>query len=376
MGRIMRLNAALFVPLLTNILCFCIMQPVAGNEKENVKMGDKTVKTIADIAELAGVSKSTVSRALNDSPLIGDETKTRIRKIAEEHLFQINNTARCLSMQQSRTIAFVSHAYHYKECCYSLSDLFILEIIGAISTTLMSSDYDLLMAHVDPFDTGWPHRYLDSGKADGLILMTSTRKQFHIKSLLEMKAPFIIWGYPLEGYNYCSVVGDNYSGGEIAAKHLIRSGRKKIAFIGGPAVEVEVQKRYQGYEKALNDAGMAIDPALVTYGEFSGDSGADRMKQLLEQAPDLDAVFACSDLMAASAINVLKESGRTVPGDVAVIGYDNLSIGNYSSPRLTTVSQNIPVVGKLLAKNLLEYLQSGVVSNVIIPAELVVRESA
>ena len=180
-------------------------------------MGDKSVKTIADIAQLAGVSKSTVSRALNDSPLIGQDTKVRIRKIADDHFFQINNVARCLSMQQSRTIGFVSHAYHYKDSSYSVTDLFLLEIIGAISSTLANNDYDLLMAHVDPFDTEWPHRYLDNCKVDGMILMTSTRKQYHIKTLLEMKAPFIVWGYPPTEYSYCSVMGDNAAGGRVAA---------------------------------------------------------------------------------------------------------------------------------------------------------------
>ncbi len=339
-------------------------------------MGDKSVKTIADIAHLAGVSKSTVSRALNDSPLIGQDTKIRIRKIADEHFFQINNVARCLSMQQSRTIGFVSHAYHYKDSSYSVTDLFLLEIMGAISSTLANNDYDLLMAHVDPFDAEWPHRYLDNGKVDGMILMTSTRKQYHIKTLLEMKAPFIVWGYPPTGYSYCSVMGDNVAGGRVAAEYLVQSGRKKIAFIGGPNVEVEAQKRYEGYESTLNDAGVPVEGKLVTFGEFSSASGEERMKSILEQVPDVDAVFASSDLMAIAAINVLKEQGRTVPDDVAVIGYDNLSIGNYSSPKLTTVSQNIPMVGRLLAKNLIEYLQSGVVSNVTVPAELVIRESA
>ncbi|MCE1254821.1 MAG: substrate-binding domain-containing protein, partial [Anaerolineae bacterium] len=190
------------------------------------------------------------------------------------------------------------------------------------------------------------------------------------------KAPFIIWGYAQAGQSYCSVVGDNLSGGRIAAEYLIRNGRKKIAFIGGPSVELEAQKRYEGYESALIAAGIEIRPELVTFGEFSSVSGEERMKKLLEVEPNLDAVFASSDLMGMAAINILKQNGRSVPGDVAVIGYDNLSVGNYSSPKLTTVSQNIPMLGRLLAKNLMEYLQSGVVSNVVVPAELVIRESA
>src|SRR5919109_544413 len=146
-------------------------------------MSTKSVRTIADIARLAGVSKSTVSRALNDSPLIGEETKAKIRSLAREHNFQINAPARRLSLKQSRTIAFVTHAYH-KE--FSVADLFGLEILGGISSGLASQGYDLLVIHVDPHDTNWVHQYLDTGRVDGFILMTATRKQAHVKALLEM----------------------------------------------------------------------------------------------------------------------------------------------------------------------------------------------
>ena len=195
-------------------------------------MSKKTVRTIADIARLAGVSKSTVSRALNDSPLIGDETKARIQNLARQYDFQVNAPARQLSLKQSQTIAFVTHAYH-KE--FSVADLFGLEIMGGISSGLHASGYDMLVIHVDPRDTKWVHQYLDTGRVDGFILMTSTRKQHHIKTLLELGAPFIIWGIPLANQSYPSVTGDNFNGGKLAAGHLIRSRRKRIAFLGWPA---------------------------------------------------------------------------------------------------------------------------------------------
>ena len=335
-------------------------------------MSKELVKTIADIARLAGVSKSTVSRALNDSPLIGDETKERIRAIAREHAFQINVPARQLSLKQSRTIAFVTHAYH-KE--FSVADLFGLEIMGGISSGLHANGYDMLVIHVDPRDTQWAHQYLDTGRVDGFILMTSTRKQHHIKTLIEMGAPFIVWGIPQPNQSYPSVTGDNINGGKLATEHLIEAGRKRIAFLGGPAEELEVQQRYQGYESAHSKAGKSIDPALIAYGDFSNTSGAEAMKKLLEQAPTLDAVFVNSDLMAIAAMDVIRANERSVPEDVAVVGYDDLSIAEHSNPPLTTIRQNIPIAGKLLAQNLIQYLQTGLVTNVTIPVELVVRKS-
>jgi DNA-binding LacI/PurR family transcriptional regulator len=336
-------------------------------------MSNKSVRTIADIARLAGVSKSTVSRALSDSPLIGEETKAKIRSLAREHNFQINAPARRLSMRQSRTIAFVTHAYHKD---FSVADLFGLEIMGGISAGLAIREYDLLVIHVDPNDTKWAHQYYDTGRVDGFILMTATRKQTHVKALLELGAPFIIWGIPQPKQKYCSVTGDNLTGGRLATEHLLSLGRQKIGFIGGPSYELEVQHRLAGYEDALNEAGREIDQALIEYGDFSNTSGAEAVKRLLTKTPEVDAVFVNSDLMAIAAMDAIREEGRRVPEDIAVIGYDDLSISEHSNPPLTTIRQNIPLAGKLLAHNLIEFLQTGMVTNVSIPVELVVRKSA
>ncbi len=336
-------------------------------------MKKKSVQTIADIARLAKVSKSTVSRALNDSPLIGEETRARIRAIARQNNFQINVPARQLSMQQSRTIAFVTYAYHKD---FSWADLFGLEIMGGVAKGLNESGYDMLIIHMDPRDTNWAHKYLDTGRVDGFILMTATCEPSHIHALLDIGAPFIIWGNTLPGLSYCSIMGDNTAGGRLGAEHLIRSGRKRIAFLGGPSDDLEVQQRFAGFKSALVEADMKMDPALVAYGDFSDTSGAAAMLKLLGQAPDLDAVFVNSDLMAIAAMDALREQGRRVPEDVAVVGYDDLSIAEHSNPPLTTIRQNIPLAGKMLAQNLVQYLETNVVTNVSIPVELVMRKSA
>jgi DNA-binding LacI/PurR family transcriptional regulator len=336
-------------------------------------MSSRTVRTIADIARLAGVSKSTVSRALNDSPLIGEETKVRIRALARQHNFQINAPARRLSMKQSRTIAFVTHAYHKD---FSVADLFGLEIMGGISAGLASREYDMLVIHVDPHDTKWAHQYFDTGRVDGFILMTSTHKQTHVKALLELGAPFIIWGIPQPRHKYCSVTSDNFNGGRYATDHLLSIKRTRIGFIGGPADDLEVMHRQAGFESALKEAGREVDPTLLDYGDFSNTSGGEAMQRLLDKIPDIDAVFVNSDLMAIAAMDVIRENGRRVPEDIAVVGYDDLSIAEHSNPPLTTIRQNISFAGKLLAQNLIDYLQTGMVTNVSIPVELVVRKSA
>jgi len=338
-------------------------------------MSEKSVKTIADIADICCVSKSTVSRALNDSPQISDETKERIRAVAKQNRFQINIPARRLSLQRSHTIGFVVHA-HDPEDLSPMRDLFSMEILGAISSTLSTYHYDLLVASVDPRDPDWPCQYVDTGRVDGFILLTAARKQSQVKAMLGVGVPFIVWGVPLSNLSYCSVINDNFDGGKKATEYLLKKGKSRIAFIGGPADEFEAQQRYNGYAAALQAGGKEVDPAQVTYGEWTNESGAAQAERLLEAAPDLDGIFANSDLMAIGAINFLQSKGRSVPQDVAVVGYDDVSLARLNNPPLTTISQNIPLVGKLLGQNLIQNIETGLVSNVTVPAELVIRESA
>ena len=336
-------------------------------------MGSKTVKTIEDIARLANVSKSTVSRALSDSPLINKETRERIQAIACEHDFCINTPARNLSMRQSNTIAFVTHA-HFDGS--PVQDLFGLEIMGSIGSELHALGYDMLVIHIHPHDDKWAHQYLNSGRVDGFILMKTLRKPSYFSALVETGAPFIIWGIPGPDLNCCSVTGDNATGGQLATEHLIRSGRKKIAFLGGPGYDLEAEQRQKGYENALKAAGRIPEPGLQISGDYSHDSGLSGMQQLLEAAPDLDAVFVTGDLMAIGAIDAIQQSGRRVPEDVAVVGYDDLTIAAYNNLPLTTIRQNVGMSGKLLAQNLVQFIKTGIITHVTIPVELVVRKSA
>jgi DNA-binding LacI/PurR family transcriptional regulator len=336
-------------------------------------MASTSVHTIADIADIAGVSKSTVSRALNDSPLISAETKERIRAIAREHHFQMNDPARRLSLRQSHVVALATYEY---KAGFSVPDAFMLEIMSGISVGLHAKGYDLLVIQVSPKDTEWVRQYLESGRVDGFVLMQATCTQRHIDELAERGAPFIIWGAPQGTRGYCSVGGDSFAGGKTATEHLLRTGRSRIAFLGGHTGAVEVEDRYRGYESALREAGTAVDPALVVHSEHWEASAGAAMRTLLEQGADLDAVFANSDLMAIAAIDELRTHGRRVPDDVAVVGYDDISIARHSDPPLTTIRQNGPLAGRLLAENLVQYLQTGAVTNVSLPAELVVRKSA
>src|SRR3954453_7444892 len=150
-------------------------------------------QTLADIARLAGVSKSTVSRALNDSALIGEETKQRIRSIAEEHGFERNDTARRLSLGQSHVVALVTYDFNTE-----VAGPFVLEIMSGVAAGLHANGYDLLLIQVAPDDTSWVRRYLDSGRVDGFVLLAGCCSDRHIHALEAHGAPFITWGIPSE----------------------------------------------------------------------------------------------------------------------------------------------------------------------------------
>ena len=336
-------------------------------------MKTEPVRTISDIARLAGVSKSTVSRALNDSPLIGEETKERVRALAKEHKFVMNASAQRLSLKQSHVIGLMTHA-HTSD--WSTSDIFMLEVMSGISSGLRASGYDLLLIHADKDDESWADAYLGTGRVDGFIVLSASCTPRQVENLVQLKAPFIMWGRSADSRRQCTVTGDSFAGGKLAAGHLLRIGRKRIAFLGGPATELEVADRFAGYQEALSEAGLEVDPALVAYGDYTAQSGHAVMRGLLARNPDLDAVFVNSDLMAIGAMDAVREQGRVVPDDVAVVGYDDVSMARFSNPPLTTIRQNAPLAGRLLAENLVQFVQKGLVTNVTIPAELVVRRSA
>jgi DNA-binding LacI/PurR family transcriptional regulator len=336
----------------------------------------ETVQTIADIARMAGVSKSTVSRALDDSPLIGAETKERIRAIARDHNFQRNAPARNLSLRQSHAIALATQP-HKGAGDGAVPDAFMLELMSGVTAALHQSDYDLLVVSFDHGDVEWSRRYYEGGRADGFIVLTAMCSPAQLGRLVETKTPFVAWGEAPSDHRYCTVSGDSVAGGRVATEHLLETGRRRIGFLGGPGKASEVAQRRAGYEAALREAGLPVDPGLAVAMPWhpAERSGAEGIGLLLEAAPDLDAVFAVSDAMALAAMDALRDAGRRVPEDVAVVGYDDIAVARHANPPLTTIRQNGPLAGRLLAQNLLEYLRSGVVTNVTIPADLVVRSS-
>ncbi|MFT7586574.1 MAG: DNA-binding LacI/PurR family transcriptional regulator [Cellvibrionaceae bacterium] len=351
-------------------------QFILNNSKKTTEK--KTSKTMADIARMAGVSASTASRALRNSPLISQQTIDRVKSVAKEHGYRPHLGARNFRLKKSNIIVLVL-PFNYADADV-LGNPYIFKIIGTIGSTLREHGYDLLLSQMDRISEQIDDRYIHSGIADGAIIIgRGDNDPQKIASLVGTGVPFVVLGPELANQTYCSVGIDNLSSASQAVKHLAKLGRKRIAIVSDNREDPlsEPYMRYQGYLKALKDLSIVFDKNLVATSTDSGKSGYSAVQQLLKAAPDFDAVFvATSDIVAISVIQALRNSGKRIPKDVAVVGFDNIDLCDFISPSLTSISQNLQDgIAQHLVEKLLDQINGKEVSSVMMSGSLVIRRS-
>ena len=327
---------------------------------------------MADIARLAGVSTATVSRALSDSTLVNGETRARVLELARSLNYSINIGAQNLRLKQSRTVGVVV-PYETGERQH-LSDPFFLSLLGSLVDALTDQGFDMLLSRVDVKQLDAAAQPFDSGRAIGIILIGHWRNHEQLNALAARHVPIVVWGAQLPQQLYCTIGGDNVAGGMLATEHLIAQGRKRIAFFGDVSLP-EVAQRQAGYCKALARHGIDVDPQLQVSVSFLPHSGGEAVQELARRAVFYDAIFACSDLLAMTAINSLRERGLRIPDDVAVVGYDDIELSVYFHPSLTTVRQPVAAAGRALVASLLALIEGQSTASRQLPAELAVRSS-
>lgn len=340
-----------------------------GGEKLRVA---EPVKRLEDLARLAGVSTATVSRALNDSDLISPETKRRVWELARRHAYPVRRPAPTTSGRTAKTIALVIPAPLGREA--RLSDPFYLELVGGIGDAARDRGCDFLVSHAAPADADALGDVLDSNRADGVIFLGQSRLHDAFNALADRHNRFVVWGAELPDQHYCSVGSDNLRGGARATAHLVRLGRRRIAFLGDTDAP-ELQQRLQGYRDALAEAGLTYDERLVQPAHFDIESAAEAVDLLSARGVTFDGLVAASDMIALGAIRALIQRGRSVPQDVSVVGYDDVAIARYNHPALTTVRQDVTKGGVLLVAKLMTLVNGGRAVGERLPTELVVRES-
>lgn len=328
--------------------------------------------TMAELARLAEVDVSTVSRALNDSPLVKPHTKAAILDIADKVGYTVNVAARNLRRQSSETIGIVIPLSPGSE--QTISDPFFLEMVGSVSHAASKHGYDLIVSVPQDEMTIAEKRLLRSGRADGLIVIGQAGRAERLKAMSASNSNIVVWGGAHGQHDYTLVGSDNVKGGNLAATHLLSCGRESVLFLGDVSLP-EVALRYEGYVKAHNDRGVSYDPDFVIKLNFGGQSAFDAVIAFIDSGHVFDAIFAASDVLAMAAIHALQSRGLSVPKDVSIVGYDNIGQAQLSTPPLTTINQNIGQGGAIMVDLLLAKIVGKKVKSRFTDTELVIRQS-
>jgi DNA-binding LacI/PurR family transcriptional regulator len=338
-------------------------------------MQDKA--TSFDIAQLAGVSQPTVSRALRGSTTVSEATRKRIEAIARQLNYKVDKNATNLRSGHSNTLALL--LFEDPTPDDSLINPFFLSMLGSITRTCASRGYDLLISF-QQLSGDWHVDYEDSRKADGLILLGYGDYNVYaprMAQLVEQGTHFVRWGSVRADGPEVVVGCDNVQGGRDVTAHLIEQGRKRIAFIGTATdATPEFLDRHMGYARALEAAGLVRSLTLHVDALSSESDGHDAATRLMARSESFDAIVCASDLIALGAMRALQEAGLRIPRDVALTGFDDILSAGLANPPLTTVTQQPGEAGAMLVDTLLKLVRKEPAESRMIPARVVVRRSS
>jgi DNA-binding LacI/PurR family transcriptional regulator len=329
--------------------------------------------TLEEVAALAGVGRGTVSRVINGSPKVSPAARQAVEAAIEQLGYVPNRAARTLVTRRTDTVALVISESEER----LFEEPYFAGIMRGISSALSDTGLQLLLALAQsPAEHTRLERYLTGQHVDGVLLI-SLHGDDPLPAALEAQGvPTVLGGRPPGTPTTAAYVdADNRSGARQAVDYLLAQGRRRIATVAGPQDMGVGLDRLAGYREALSSAGL---PELVAYGDFSEASGVAATQELLEKDPDLDAVFAADDPMAVGAMRVLKEYGRRVPDDVAVIGFDDSVSAKHSDPPLTSVHQPTEAMGREMTRLLISRIRGENTGEheVVLATNLVIRESA
>ena len=336
-------------------------------------MGSATpsVRSISDLARMAGVSVSTVSRALTGKGTLNQTTRDRIRAIADESGFRLNVAAQNLRLGRTGAIGVLFPLGH--ERSQGLSDPFFSTMLGHLANALTDRGYDLLLSRVLPQGDDWLEDYVRSGRTDGIIMIGQSDQGPVLNRTAAHYQPMVVWGAYSPDNRYTTVGSDNFAGGALAARHLLQRGCRNLAWFGH-ADAPEFAARQAGFLSVLPDdirKSCVLVPIHIT------PEGSRANAQAFFAAGNRpDGVFAASDVGAISVIAAANDAGLSVPQDMAVIGFDDIVLAQLTQPSLTTVRQDIESAARMLVDLLLRRIGGADTQSVQFAPQLVVRESA
>lgn len=330
-----------------------------------------TISSLADLARAAGTSVSTASRALSGHSSVNEKTRARIRTLADAHGFQPNQLARNLRLQRTQSIGLVLPLGH--ETGQHLSDPFFLSLLGHLADGLTERGYDLMLSRIIPHDGDWLDRLVDSGRIDGLILIGQSDQGAVIDRVAARYAPIVVWGADLPGQRYLTVGSDNRLGGQRATQHLIDIGRRRLLYLGNTSAP-EFAERLAGFQAAVDGAGSDVTGTTLDL-HMTPDAAYAAIAEHLAHNAAPDAIFAASDVVAMSALRALREQGLRVPQDVAVVGYDDVTLAAHTTPALTTIHQDLMTGAATLIDILFRRIAGEPADSRLLDPRLIVRGS-
>ncbi|MFG3657345.1 LacI family DNA-binding transcriptional regulator [Streptomyces sp. NPDC047706] len=306
--------------------------------------------TLEEVAARAGVGRGTVSRVINGSPRVSDATRAAVQAAVAELGYVPNTAARALAANRTDAIALVVPEPETR----FFAEPYFSDMLRGVGAELSDTEMQLLLIFAgSDRERRRLAQYLAAHRVDG-VLLVSVHADDPLPDLLgQLEIPAVISGPRSAEETLTSVDSDNYGGARSAVEHLIARGCRRIAHITGRLDVYGAQRRIDGYRDALHDAGHPADEQLIEAGDFTEEGGRRAMTRLLARCPDLDAVFAASDVTAAGARQVLREAGRRIPEDVALVGYDDSAIARHMEPPLTSVRQPIEEMGRRMIDLLL-----------------------
>ena len=307
--------------------------------------------TLEQVAARAGVGRGTVSRVINGSPRVSERTRVAVEQAVAELGYIPNRAARVLAAGSTDAIALVVPEPETR----LFAEPFFTGIIRGVSAELADTDMQLLLTLLrTPKERRRFAQYLSAHRVDG-VLLASVHADDPLPDLLEeLEMPAVLIGRRAAGETVPYVDSDNVGGAQAAVEHLIGRGRKVVATITGPLDMYVGRCRLEGYRKGLTEAGREVDEGLIESADFTEEGGRRAMRELLARRPELDAVFCASDVMAAGARGALRDTGRGVPSDVALVGFDDSAVARHMDPPLTSVRQPIEEMGRTMTRILLE----------------------
>lgn len=328
--------------------------------------------TLEDIGKLAGVSRATVSRVVNDYPHIKPEVRQRVQGVIKETGYQPNRIAQSLASNRSNVIGMVIP--HVADTI--MTNPYYLHLINSITKATNQNNLilSLFLFHSIDEEERIANSLFNTNLVDGVIITADRREDSFVRQILQYDIPLVFIGKPEPGVTVPYVNVDNEAGGYIATEHLLSRNRRRVATIMVKH-NTAGEDRFTGYCQALEAHDIPLDESLIAEGDFSQESGYDAMKRLLDHSPD--AVFIASDLMAIGAQRAIREAGLSVPDDIAMVGYDDLPHAVHGDMPLTTIRQPVEQLGPS-AIELLQAVINGsikVAEKRVLPVELVVRST-